>query len=84
MEFFGLLVQDDANVLKALNSFPIMDKIFVHFYRSLLILSSITDSLTSYIETNRLLEFLKNSFEVDIEVYDRCIKYVETDIFVYE
>jgi hypothetical protein len=49
MEFFGVLGEGHANVQSALSHYPIMDYIFVNFFRSFLILMEKTDSLDSYI-----------------------------------
>jgi hypothetical protein len=49
MEFFGVLGEGNMNVLQSLVKYPVLDKIFIHFFRSLLILSQITDSVNSYI-----------------------------------
>lgn len=44
-----MLSEGQSSVLEALKKYPIMDTILVHFFRSLMILSTITDSLDSYI-----------------------------------
>jgi hypothetical protein len=49
MEFFGILGEGQLSVQAALNQYPIMDYIFVHFFRSLLILTDKTDALDSYL-----------------------------------
>lgn len=61
-----------------------MDAILVHFFRSLMILSNVTDSLDSYLERDLLLDFLCKTFEVEAEIHGECIRYIETDIFIYE
>ena len=61
-----------------------MDVIFVHFFRTLLILMNQTDSLDNYIPRNYLLDFLCEFFGIEKEDHDECIKYVETDVFVYD
>jgi hypothetical protein len=84
MEFFGVLGDGKLTVLQALTNYPILDKIFIHFFRSLLILSNVTDSLDGYINRDDLLDFLCKTFEVDAEIHGECIRYTETDIFIYE
>lgn len=37
-EFFGVLSSGEITVLDAINSYPIMDTIMVHFFRTLMIL----------------------------------------------
>lgn len=69
MEFFGVLGEGSQNVLQALTKYPILDKIFIHFYRSLLILSNVTNSLDNYIDRDVLLDFLCKMFEVDAEIH---------------
>jgi hypothetical protein len=84
MEFFGVLGDGKLTVLQALTNYPILDKILIHFFRSLLILSNVTDSLDGYINRDDLLDFLCKTFEVDAEIHGECIRYTETDIFIYE
>lgn len=48
-EFFGELSSSDCTVLEAINSYPIMDIIMVHFFRTLLVLMDKTESLDSFI-----------------------------------
>jgi hypothetical protein len=50
MEFFGVLGEGSQNALQSLTKYPVMDKVFVHFFRSLLILSNVTHSLDSFID----------------------------------
>jgi hypothetical protein len=84
MEFFGVLGQGGVSIEDALNHYPIMDTVFIYFFRAILILTGKTEGLDSYIERDELLQFLGSYFAVEISVHDRCIKFVETDIFVYE
>ena len=84
MEFFGVLSEGQSNVIDALRKYPIMDTILVHFFRSLMILSRVTDSLDSYLERDLVLDFLCKTFEVEAEIHGECIRYIETDIFIYE
>lgn len=66
MQFFGVLGEGHLNILKSLNRYPIMDTIFVHFFRSFLILTGVTDALDSYINRDELLDYLCKSFEVEV------------------
>jgi hypothetical protein len=85
MEFFGVLGEGGhGNVQNSLSHYPIMDYIFVNFFRSFLILMEKTDSLDSYIARDDLLGFLCPYFGVEVEMHNECIKYVDSDIFVYE
>lgn len=84
MEFFGVLGQGGIDIEQALNSYSIMDTVFIYFFRAILILTGKTDALDSYIERDDLLQFLCTYFSVQISVHDKCIKFVETDIFIYE
>lgn len=62
MEFFGVLGEGSISVLQALTKYPILDKIFVHFFRSYLILFNVTPSLDAYIQRDILLDFLCKEF----------------------
>jgi hypothetical protein len=67
-----------------LNQYPILDKVFINFFRSVLMIASLTNDFNSYIDKNELFDFLSSLFSVDISSYDKCLKFVESDIFVYE
>jgi hypothetical protein len=67
-----------------LNRFPIMDTVLIYFFRAILILTGKTDSLDSYIDRDELYDFLCSYFNIEISLHDKCIKFVETDIFIYE
>lgn len=84
MEFFGVLGQGGIGIQQAINYYPIMDTVFIYFFRAILILTGKTDALDSYIEREDLFQFLCGYFNVEISTHERCIKFVETDIFVYE
>lgn len=84
MEFFGLLGEGDANIETCLNHYPIIDTVFIYFFRSILILTGATDSLYSYIDRMTLFNSLVEHFNVEVEVHDNCIRFTQTDIFVYE
>lgn len=84
MEFFRLLGEGPVSIEEGLNRYPIMDTVLIYFFRAVLILTGLTHSLDSYIEREELLQYLCSYFGVEITLHDRCIKFVETDIFVYE
>lgn len=70
--------------MDALNKYPIMDIIMVHFFRTLLILMDKSESLDNFIPRDELLAFLCPFFGIDVEIHDACIKYVDSDVFVYD
>jgi hypothetical protein len=84
MEFFGLLGNGNMNIEACLNSYPIMDTVFIYFFRSILILTNATEGLNSYIDKMTLFNILINHFNVEINVHENCIRFPQTDIFVYE
>lgn len=47
-------------------------------------IASVTNEYDSYIDKNELFDFLSSFFSVDISSYDKCLKFLESDIFVYE
>lgn len=61
-----------------------MDVILVHFFRTLLILTSQTENLDNYIPKEQLIDYLCNFFGVEVEFHGECCHYIESDIFVYE
>jgi hypothetical protein len=54
MEFFGVLGQGELSLEVALASYPIMDTVFIYFFRAILILTGKTDSLDSYVDRDAL------------------------------
>jgi hypothetical protein len=84
MQFFGVLGDGNTNIDAAINRYPVMDTVFIYFFRAFLILTGKAESLDSYVERDELLQYLCNYFQVEITLHDRCIKFVETDIFAYE
>jgi hypothetical protein len=84
MEFFGVLGQGGIAIQDAINYYPVMDTVFIYFFRALLILTGHTDALDSYIDREDLFQFLCSHFGVEISTHDRCIKFADSDIFVYE
>jgi hypothetical protein len=83
MEFFGLLGEGVANIEVCLNTYPIIDTVFIYFFRSILILTNTTDSLDSYIDRTTLFNILTDHFNVQMDVHDNCIRFPQSDIFVY-
>lgn len=84
MDFFGVLSEGACSIEESLGQYPIMDTVFVYFFRTLMILIGRTDVLDSWMDRDELFEFLAGYFSVEISVHNRCLKFVETDIFVYE
>lgn len=42
------------------------------------------ESLDNFIPRDELLSFLCSFFGIEVELHDACIKYVDTDVFVYD
>lgn len=49
-----------------------------------MILMDKTESLDNFIPRDDLLAFLCQFFGLEVEVHDNCVKYVDTDVFVYD
>lgn len=49
-----------------------------------MILMDKTESLDNFIPRDELLAFLCPFFGLEVEVHDNCVKYVDTDVFVYD
>ncbi len=64
MEFFGVLGQGGVGIMEAVNYYPIIDTVFIYFFRVILILVGKTDSLDSYIEREEMFQFLCSYFNV--------------------
>ena len=43
-----------------------------------------SESLDNFIPRDELLAFLCPFFGIDVEIHDSCIKYVDSDVFVYD
>jgi hypothetical protein len=84
MEFFGLLGEGVASIEVCLNTYPIIDTVFIYFFRSILILTNTADSLDSYIDRTTLFNILTDHFNVQMDVHDNCIRFPQSDIFAYE
>jgi hypothetical protein len=75
MEFFALLGQGGVAIEEVLNHYPFIDTVFIYFFRSILILTGMADSLHSFIDRVELLQFLSTHFSVKISTYGKCIKF---------
>jgi len=49
-----------------------------------MILMDKAESLDNFIPRDELLSFLCSFFGIEVELHDACIKYVDTDVFVYD
>lgn len=49
-----------------------------------MILTGRTDAIDSYIDREEFFDFLPKYFSVEISVHNKCFKYEDADIFVYE
>jgi hypothetical protein len=73
-----------ATTLEALNAYRIADVVLVYFFRSLTIYADLTTDFDSYIEKSRLFGFLLDNFNIDAQMFEeKCIKFVESEVFVY-
>lgn len=59
----------NQNISLAINKFPLIDLVFVYFFRSLLIYAGITDDFDSYIDRNIIFGFFMESFKIDVAVF---------------
>jgi hypothetical protein len=50
MQFFGVLGEGNVTIDDALVRYPIMDTVFIYFFRALLILTGRTETLDSFID----------------------------------
>jgi hypothetical protein len=83
-EFFGVLSSGQFSVMEAVSNYPIMDKLLCCLFRSLMILSDEIKTVDEYLPRDSILGFLCPFFGIEVELHDETIKYVETDVFVYD
>ena len=84
MEFFGVLGSGKYSVEEALSVYQVMDEVFVAFMRSIMVLTGTCDNLDQYLPWRETYDFLSKYFAVEIAFHDNCLKFVDTDIFVYQ
>jgi hypothetical protein len=61
---------------EVLSQYPILDDIFINFFRTIVMLASVTQKFHDYIEKTILFDFLSSYFSIDITSYDKCLKFV--------
>lgn len=59
-----------------LTQYPILNDVFTNFFRTVVMIASITQDFDAYIDKNELFDFLSSFFSVDISSYDKCLKFV--------
>ena len=64
--------------------YPIMDEVMVYFLRSVLIANRKCLKVDEYIPREDMFEFLAAFFCVDIALYENCLKFIDSDVFIYE
>ena len=84
MEFFGVLGSGKYSVEEALMVYQVMDTVFIAFLRSIMILTGNCEALEDYLPWRHTYDFLSKYFAVEVAFHDNCIKFVDTDIFVYQ
>ncbi len=70
-------------VEESLNKYPIINKIFVIFLRSMLILSDKCQSFDELVEPTELYDFFANYFDIDVTYYGSCLRFNQVDLFAY-
>jgi hypothetical protein len=61
-----------------------MDVVFIHFFRSVLILNNVVEDLSSYVDRSEVFNALTAFFEVEMNIHGNCVHFPQTDVFVYE
>ena len=61
---------------EVLAQYPILDDIFINFFRTIVILANVVSKYSDYIEKTILFDFLSSYFSIDITSYDKCLKFV--------
>lgn len=85
-EFIVLLQNEEQpNVEALLNTYPIMDSVFVHIYRSILASQGIDYSYQTKIPTAVVFGEIGHLLGLNIESYNsNCWKFADSDMFCYE
>ena len=79
-----LIAEQIVTVDEALKLYPIVDIVFVTLMRTLLIYNSKAESFEEYIDRSETFAYLSSIFDVELELFDKCIKFTDADVFVYE
>ena len=70
MEFLDILDSGEfGSIENSINKYPIMDLVFVYFFRSLIIYAGIAEDFDSYVDKNILFGFFMESFKIDVAIF---------------
>lgn len=72
------------SVDEALRKYSIIDTVFVLYFRSILIYAGKIFDVEEIIDKKELFEFLLTYFDIQATLYNNCLKFTDTDIFIYE
>ena len=82
-EFLDELGEGSCDVSEMLRKYAVMDKVFVIFIRTILVLGDKCDYFDEMMDPSDLYEFLAEFFEVEVTYYNNCLRFNHTDVFVY-
>ena len=80
----NIINEGQLSVDEALKQHPIVDIVFVYLMRTLLIYNNKAQTFNQYIDRNQTFAYLSSIFDIQLELFDNCIKFSDADIFVYE
>lgn len=79
-----LISEGKVSVDEGLTRFPIVDTVFSYLMRTLLILNNKAQSFDEFIGRSETFAYLSSIFDIQMELFENCIKFLEADIFAYE
>lgn len=76
IDFFEIMNSSSMTIDIVLTQYPILKEVFTNFFRTVVMIASITPDFDTYIDKNELFDFLSSFFSIDISSYDKCLKFV--------
>jgi hypothetical protein len=75
--------EGQLGVEEGLKKYPIVNKLFVLFFRSILIIADQCSDFDDDVEASEIYDLLGNYFELEITYYGSCLRFNQVDVFVY-
>lgn len=77
--------EESPNIEQIINSYPIMDTVFVHIFRSILATQGINYAFNEKIPTDVVFSELSALLGLGVESFNAsCWKFADSDMFCYE
>jgi hypothetical protein len=82
-DFLEEMGEGELGVEEALKKYPIVNKLFVVFFRSILMVTEQCAGFDEQVSANDTYDLLANYFELEITYYDNCVRFNQVDVFAY-